>query len=225
MVAEAVTGMRLFKQIYWRLRDLVYRNRLHIEPGNDVFISDTARSAMKKTTIKVRGQGNQLVVGEDAYLTNCEVRLYGQGNVIDIGNSVRYKSGKLYLLKTQGQYIRLGAETTVEGAYFLVDEAASIDVGVDCMFSTDVIVRVGDKHSILDLNTGERINKAKGVVIHDHVWIGRGVQILKGSHISAGSVVGACSVVAGTFSENNCVLAGVPACVIRRAISWDRELR
>tara|TARA_R110001606_G_scaffold298278_2_gene446092 strand:- start:6236 stop:6889 length:654 start_codon:yes stop_codon:yes gene_type:complete len=216
--------MSLFKQIYWMLRDIAYRNRWQVESGNSVIVSDSARSAMKKVNIKVRGKGNCLVVGDRTYLSNCEVRLYGENNAIEIGSDVRFKSGKLYMLQTSGQHIRLGNKTTVEGAYLLVDEAASIDVGNDCMLSTDIIIRVGDKHSILDLSSGERINPAKDVVVSDHVWIGRAVQVLKGSRLSSGSVVGACSVVSGAFEEDGCILAGVPARLIRRGIGWDRDL-
>lgn len=224
MVAEAVTGMRLFKQIYWRLRDLFYRNRWHIEADNSVVVSDSARSALKKTTIKVRGKGNRLIIGDGANITNCEIRLYGKNNVINVGSDVRFKSGKLYLMQTENQNICLGDGTTVEGAYLLVDEAASINIGNDCMLSTDIIIRTGDKHSILDLDTGERINRAASVVVADHVWIGRAVQVLKGSNIPTGCVVGACSLVAGAFDEKNSILAGVPARVIRRGICWDRDL-
>ena len=83
--------MRLFKQIYWRLRDLFYRNRWHIEAGNSVVVSDSARSALKKTTIKVRGKGNRLIIGDGANITNCEIRLYGKNNVILEENYVAVK--------------------------------------------------------------------------------------------------------------------------------------
>lgn len=224
MAKGKVVVMRLLKRIYWWLRDIVYRNHWYIEAGNSVLVSDSARSLLKKTTIKVRGKGNRLVFGDGANISNCEIRLYGKNNVIDIGSGVRFKSGKLYLLQTENQHICLGDGTTVEGAYLLVDEAASIDIGDDCMLSTDIIIRTGDKHSILDLHTGERINRAKNVVVSEHVWIGRAVQVLKGARISSGSIVGAGSVVSGEFDEQNCILAGVPARVIRHAVSWDREL-
>jgi acetyltransferase-like isoleucine patch superfamily enzyme len=111
----------------------------------------------------------------------------------------------------------------VQGAYLLVDEAASIDIGKDCMLSTEIIIRTGDKHSILDMHTGERINPARDVCIGDRVWIGRCVQILKGTVLHPETVVGACSVVSKAFAEGNCVVAGVPAKIVKRGIRWDRE--
>lgn len=216
--------MRILCRIKLWLRDIAYRNRTYVARGNEVEISNSARAAMKKTTIKVRGSANRLVIADHAFISNCEIRLYGDQNTIEIGPRVRFKSGKIYLLETSGQHIRLGADTTVEGAYLLVDEAASIDLGKDCMLSTNIIIRTGDKHSILNSETQQRINPAKDVVLADRVWVGRDVHILKGTHLQKETVVGACSVVSGSFNEENCIVAGVPAKIVKQGILWDRSL-
>lgn len=216
--------MRILCRIKLWLRDIAYRNRVYVARGNKVEISESAHAVMKKTTIKVRGRGNRLLIADQASISNCEIRLYGDNNSIEIGPRVRFKSGKIYLLETSGQHIRLGADTTVEGAYLLVDEAASIDLGKDCMLSTEIIIRTGDKHSILDAQTQQRINPAKDVVIADRVWVGRAVHILKGTRLQRETVVGACSVVSGSFNEENCIVAGVPARIVKRGIRWDRDL-
>ncbi|AYC34549.1 acyltransferase [Pseudomonas cavernae] len=179
---------------------------------------------MKKITIKLGGRNNRLLVGEDSELSHCEIRLDGEDNLIEIGPRVRFGSGKIYLRNTRGQHIRIGADTTVEGAYLLVDEAASIDIGRDCMLSTEILIRTGDKHSILDLETGARINPSRDVRIADRVWIGRDVQVLKGTVLQPESVVGACSVVSSAFDVGNCVVAGVPARIVKQGIRWDRSL-
>ncbi|MNW20463.1 putative lipopolysaccharide biosynthesis O-acetyl transferase WbbJ [compost metagenome] len=59
--------------------------------------------------------------------------------------------------------------------------------------------------------------------IADRVWIGRDVQILKGTVLHPESVVGACSLVSKAFEEGNCVVAGVPAKIVKRGIRWDRS--
>ena len=177
---------------------------------------------MKKVTIKLGGRNNRLVIGEGVQLSHCEIRLDGQDNLIEIGPRVRFSSGKIYLRDTRGQHIRIGEATTVEGAYLLVDEAASIDIGCDCMLSTDILIRTGDKHSILDMHSGERLNPSRPITIGDRVWIGRDVQVLKGTVLLPESVVGACSVVSRAFGEGNCVVAGVPARIVKQGIRWDR---
>lgn len=90
------------------------------------------------------------------------------------------------------------------------------------MFSQDIKIATGDGHPIYDLDTGELINANKDVIIKDKVWIGRGVSIHKGAIIPEGCVVGACSFVTKEFTEKNCIIAGVPAKVVKRNIRWER---
>lgn len=214
----------MFERLYLSLRNLAYKNRLKIKSGNRIELPRSSERLLKKVTIKLAGRNNRLVFGEGVEFSHCEIRLDGEDNLIEIGARARISSGKIYLRYTRGQHICIGADTTVEGAYLLVDEAASIDIGNDCMLSTDIMIRTGDKHSIIDVASNQRINPSRDVRIADRVWIGRGVQILKGAVLQPESVVGACSLVAKAFEEGNCVVAGVPARIVKRGIRWDRQL-
>ncbi|WP_044870728.1 acyltransferase [Pseudomonas sp. LFM046] len=212
----------MFERLYLRLRNLAYKNRFRIKAGNTLDLPVSAQRQMKKITVKLGGRNNRLIVGEGVQLTHCEIRIDGQDNLIEIGPRVRFSAGKIYVRDTSGQHIRIGEDTTVEDAYLLVDEAASIDIGRECMLSFDIQIRTGDSHSILDMHSGERLNPSRDVRIGDRVWIGRDVQLLKGTVLQPESVVGACSVVSRAFDEGNCVVAGVPARVVRQGIRWDR---
>ncbi len=214
----------MLQRLILRLRHLAYKNRRFIKPGNRLELPASSECKLKKVTIKLGGRNNRLIVGENVELTRCEIRLDGNDNLIEIGANVRFGSGKIYLRGTRGQHIRIGADTTVEGAYLLVDEAASIDIGRDCMFSTDIIVRTGDKHSILDASTGERLNPSRDIHIADRVWIGRDVVVLKGTVLQSDTVVATRSLVSRAFDEGSCVIAGVPANVVKRGTCWDRRM-
>jgi len=206
------------------LRNLAYKNRRQVKAGNQLQLSVSSERRLKKTTIKLRGCNNRLVIGENVTLTHCEIRLDGSDNLIEIGDNVRFSGGKIYLVGTRGQHIRIGTATTVEGAYLLVDEAASIDIGRDCMFSADIIIRTGDKHSILDVASGERMNRSRSIHIGDRVWIGRDVVVLKGTVLQPETVVATRSLVSREFDEGNCVVAGVPAKIVKRGTRWDRRM-
>lgn len=157
-------------------------------------------------------------------LNHCEIRLSGNDNLIEIGDNARFSSGKIYLNDTSGQHIRIGAETTVQGAYLLIDEAASIDIGRDCMLSTDIMIRTGDKHSILDAASGQRINPSQDIHIADRVWIGRSATLLKGTVLQPETIVATRALVCRKFTEGHCVIAGIPAEIVKRGVRWDREL-
>lgn len=65
------------------------------------------------------------------------------------------------------------------------------------------------------------------VYIGDNVWIGDNVVILSGSKIGNGCIVGANAVVSGEF-EDNCIIAGVPAKIIKKFNSntkmWEKYI-
>ncbi|NMY51565.1 acyltransferase [Pseudomonas sp. WS 5011] len=214
----------MFDRLYLLLRNLAYKNRRKIKAGNFIELPQSAEYLMKKVTIKLGGRNNRLIIGDGVEISHCEIRIDGENNLVEIGARTRFSSGKIYLRHTSGQHICIGVDTTVEGAYLLIDEAASIDIGNDCMLSTDILIRTGDKHSIIDVESGKRINPSRDVFIADRVWIGRDVQILKGTVLHQETVVGACSLVSKAFDEGNCVIAGVPAKIVKRGVRWDRQL-
>ena len=82
---------------------------------------------------------------------------------------------------------------------------------------------MGKPDRLLDLETGERLNPSVGIRIADRVWVGRDVQILKGVVLQPETVVATRSLVSRAFDEGNCVIAGVPAKVVKRGIRWDRS--
>lgn len=203
--------------------NLLRRNKIFAE-RKCYSIAACSLSHLKKVKIKISGRDNFLSVGKNCRLQNCEIRIKGQGNRIVIEDDVVFKSGKIYLIGGVGQVIHLGKGTTVEGAYFLSDEDASIRVGEDCMLATDILVRTGDKHSIIDQISGERLNFSEDVILGNHVWVGRSVHILKGSVVSSNSIVGARALVNKKFQEENVVIAGMPGKIVRRGVNWLREL-
>lgn len=91
------------------------------------------------------------------------------------------------------------------------------------MFSANISIRVGDSHSITDLE-GKRVNPSRDVKIGNHVWIGNTVLITKGVEIKEDSIVGTGSVVTRKFVETNVVIAGNPAQIVKRDVSWDSRL-
>jgi acetyltransferase-like isoleucine patch superfamily enzyme len=97
-----------------------------------------------------------------------------------------------------------------------------MEIHKDCMLAKYVEIRTGDSHSIVDKETGKRINKAANVCIEEHVWIGAHAKILKGVTIGNNSVIGTASVVTKDVPEGS-IASGVPARVIRTGISWDRK--
>ena len=62
----------------------------------------------------------------------------------------------------------------------------------------------------------------KDILIGEHVWIGYGATILKGSSLENNSTVGTESVVTGLHLPPNSVAAGNPARIIKYGVNWER---
>lgn len=107
---------------------------------------------------------------------------------------------------------------------------ASLTIGENCGLSGTVIgcfvkitlgnnVRCGANTLITDSDwhlDDPRSGIPKAVIIHDNVWLGEGVKVLKGVTIGKNSVIGAGSVVTKDIPEN-IIAAGNP-CVIIKSI-------
>ena len=153
-----------------------------------------------------------LVVGflsnfDHSYL-NVRGRLNIRGNV-NLGKGTRLDIGK-------GAVCELGT-CYVSGMTRLI-VMHGLTIGNGCSISWDVEFLDEDFHS-LDYPGRKEVGDPR-IVVGDHVWIGSGAKILKGSRIGAGSVVAANSLVNGAFDEENVLIAGNPARIVRRDVSW-----
>ena len=90
-----------------------------------------------------------------------------------------------------------------------------ITIGKGCCISRDVIIRDYDAHEILD----SKHEVSKEIVIGDHVWIGNRAMVMKGVTIGSGAIIAAGAIVTKDVPEK-CLVAGVPAKVIRKNIEW-----
>jgi acetyltransferase-like isoleucine patch superfamily enzyme len=78
-------------------------------------------------------------------------------------------------------------------------------------------------HSVFSVETGERLNVSRDVVLEDRVWLAEGASVQKGVQIGSDCVVAAHAVVTKSF-PSNVALGGNPANVIKSGIRWTRRL-
>jgi len=181
-------------------------------------------SILKSMCVDIQGDGNRVVLGDDARLNEVEIYIRGNNNTIKIGDTCRFAKGGILWIEDEGCEISIGDSTSFVSVHLAVTESgSSISIGRDCMFAYDIDVRTGDSHSILEADSGKRINHAADVVIGDHVWVAAHVNILKGVNILDNCVIGTGSVVTRSFDERNVIYAGNPARIVKRNITWSRE--
>jgi len=180
-------------------------------------------SRLVRVRFNVEGDGNEIEIGSGSRLFDCVISVRGDGHRIRIGRDCIL--GKMTIeMQSEGTAVVIGERTTSGGVVLDLNERGrSITIGDDCMISFAVEMRCGDSHSVIDRQTGNRLNPAKDILIGNHVWLGAYSAILKGATIGRDSVVGFRSTVTGAVEECSLVV-GTPARVIRKGVSWDREL-
>ncbi len=198
-------------------------NGLNIEiNGNNNTIILKGNEFIGKCLIKIEGNNNKVTLKKTKF-TNCSFSIKSSDNIVDIKENCNLCDLHASFCCGDKQILNIGYETTCHyNDIFLHEECASLSIGNDCMLSGCIIIWTTDGHAIMDKTTKQILNKPSKVVIGNHVWIGFGAYLCKNAKISNNSIVGARSVVTKNFNEENIIIAGNPAKIIKRNIEWDR---
>ena len=188
--------------------------------------ADSALYGENGNAVYICGDNNEILIGKNVTLRSVSRFIRGSGNRIVIGDSCSAVYAQLHV-EQDGNEIIIGAGTTMHGRghqaiHMAADEGSRIIIEEDCMLVHSTQIRSSDSHSIVDLE-GNRLNYARDIVIGSHCWIGLQCIILKGNHVPDHCVVAAGSVCSKEYAENNCVIAGNPAKVVKQNIDWDRK--
>jgi acetyltransferase-like isoleucine patch superfamily enzyme len=160
-------------------------------------------------------------ISPNARVENYSVKIYGNNNKIMIGENCQMKDGELWMEDDNNEII-IGAHTTIQqNTQLAAIEGCKIVIGEDCMFSSDIVVRTGDSHSIIDADN-KRINNSADVQIGNHCWVGFWAMIMKGTVIPHNTLIGAGAIVIKHFDQENTIITGVPARVIKENVNWMR---
>jgi acetyltransferase-like isoleucine patch superfamily enzyme len=176
-----------------------------------------------KNTIK--GSGNKLKFGNDCTIRNTKIEIYGNNNIISFGEKAKVYEGLEILVRFDNCMIIVGDKSDIGSAKIQLGEKnTKVIIGKDCMLSRDIVISTSDFHSIIDLEKGIRINRAKDVIIGDHVWLGNGTKVNKGASIGKDSIVAARSLVPGKSFGINSLIGGIPSKLIKSNVNWDRKI-
>jgi acetyltransferase-like isoleucine patch superfamily enzyme len=194
--------------------------RKTIRGQENVFMAEGA--ALSGLHVDIIGDNNQIEIGPGTTLNNVHFRIRGSGHKIVFGKNCRISRGAVLWFEDHNGVLQVGSGTTMVEVHIAVTENSSVNIGEDCMLANDIDIRTGDSHSVIDMQTGERLNFAGDVVIGRHVWIAPHTVVLKGVNIGENSIIATGAVVTKSCGPG-VIIAGNPAKVIKTGVSWKRE--
>ena len=176
-----------------------------------------------KNDADVHGVGNVVQIPKNSKVT---VHIYGDNNRVLVEDGIYHPSFAICIgvadTRTNNCTVHIGKNLSAGGGFVRIcEDNTNVEIGEDCMFSSEISIWASDTHTIL--RDGKCSNVGKYVKLGDHVWLGYGVTVLKNTTIADNSIVGAQSVVGGTFNDTGSIIAGNPARVVRTGINWDRR--
>lgn len=177
--------------------------------------------------LNINGKNNliDITCGKNHHPKNIRIHINGDNNKVIIKNMVSaclfIEIGNVAPCNNVIVEI-LDRFVCAQAAIWAYQSNTPIKIGKNCLFSKDIVIRSGElPHRIFDSNTLEDLDKSDGVFIGNHVWIGEHCYIMKKAKIADNSIVGSMSVVTKKFDEQNVVIAGNPAKICKRNISWE----
>lgn len=191
-----------------------------IRGQENVFKADGA--TLSGVKVEIIGDNNRILIGRGCALSDIYFRIRGSGHRIEFGENCRVSRGAVLWFENSNGVLQVGPGTTMVEVHIAVTENSKVIIGEDCMFANDIDIRTGDSHSVIDTQTGERLNFAADVVIGRHVWIAPHTIVLKGVNIGENSIIATGAVVTRSC-EPGVIMGGNPAKAIKTGVSWKRE--
>lgn len=137
---------------------------------------------------------------------------------IVIGARVMIGEGVFWQV-SNGAKITMGDDSSIN-RHSVIVSSASISIGRNVAIAEMVSIRDSEHRFSVEHGVNNQGYNVAPIVIEDNVWIGRSSYIAPGTHIRKGSIVGANSVVRGSFPAG-VLIAGAPAKVKKSLLKRD----
>ncbi len=181
------------------------------------------KSNQSDASIDIIGNDNTIKIHPSAQLGSVKIVLRGDHHRVFVGRDAQINAGILRLIHGGG-LIAIGARTVIVEAELISFEVGTkLVIGEDCLISYGVHAWTGDAHSIVDAETGKRINPGKDITIANKVWIGYESVLLKGAKVGHGSILGARTVLSKEIPPQS-LAVGNPAKVVKSNVTWTPEV-
>lgn len=186
-----------------------------------LFSCNTKVVGLRKGAVELKQPNRRISIGYDgsngiAAFRNTKIIIGNNGKIV-FGGSAFIGSGST--IRVDSGVCTFGDRFSCNTNCF-ISCTEKVTFGEGCLLGWNVNIRDSDGHSII--SEGKRKSALKPVDIGNNIWIAANADVLKGVKIADGCVVGYRSCVTKSITEENCLIGGYPAKIIRNNIAWER---
>ncbi len=189
---------------------------------NKIIHGDIENIEFEQSSITFNGSNNIIVIENGVKMKNCMLKINGENTLFYLSKSKHWYY--LDITSNNNTAVYFGKNCFLNGRLVAVtSERQNIFIGNDSLFSYGITLRTADPHLVFDCETKYRINHSASVLLGDHVWLGQGAMLLKGTQVGSGSIIGAAAVCAGKKIPSNASYAGNPAKLLKQGVFFTKE--
>lgn len=193
-----------------------------IENGNERKLGRFER--IKGLNITILGDNNTIIIEQPSNFEDASVNLiYSYNSLVHIAKTPDFR-WNIKLANGFNQQFIFGENSTTswKGSVHILDSNAGVEIGKNNMISGGIVIFASDAHTVYETTTKKVLNQIKShVKIGDNCWIATDARFLKNARVANNSIVASNSLVTREFTEENVIIAGNPAQIIKRNVSWD----
>ena len=211
------------KTLYFNFKVFKFKMaiKLPVYVNYNVEIMQIYKGAIKINTSKITPFMVKIGIGGSNAIKDSRGKIFlnklNNGKVVFSGNA-KFSNG-IVIYVNKG-IIEFGINFSCNKNCFISSDY-KVKFGNEVLLGWNVNIRDSDGHEIIYLNENEK-KKEKDVEIGNHVWICSNVDILKNSKIGNDCIVGYKSLVTNIMVDNNKLIAGIPAKIIKNNVNWEK---
>ncbi len=140
-------------------------NRIYVCNGNNY---DSYSEVSEYPNLKVSFQGNNnFIFISSPFAIKGHMRIVCHNNQKVVIKDRCWAESPVFYMQGNNNYLEIGEHTSIRNLSVLFgdEENLSCEIGNDCMFGGECVIRVSDAHTIYDVISKEIINSPTGIKI------------------------------------------------------------
>lgn len=200
---------------------------ISIKGNNNIVEIEENFACREKLSLRIEGDNNRVHIGKNFYChTNCDLTFYANNSLLNFRDDIHvYISIEVESFGGKDNLtIDVGNRTTFMNTHITCfEDNSSVIIGEDCIFSYDTVLYNTDGHPIYAIDGDEPLNRASHIKLGNHLWIAHSAVILKNVELADNIIIGRNALVTKSFMQKNCVLAGLPAKIVKENVRWELQ--